>query len=480
MKINYQNIFFVLSRIFLIEVFAVLSCIIIALIYNEPITPFVYTSAILLALTAALMHFTRTYKVEKIYVRDAYLTVTLAWLFTAVAGALPYLFSGSIPSFTDAFFESSSGFTTTGSSILKDIEILPKSILFWRSMTHWVGGIGIVVLVIVIVPSLNIGGQSLFSLESSFQEKIHARTKTVARSLVLIYVGLTVLQIILLMAGNMNWYESICHAFGTVATGGFSPKNSSFIEYSPYLQYVTAIFMLLAATNFVIHFYFVTGDFRKIKQNDEWKFFITFVLAVTLIVTFILYQNREFGLEKSFRDAFFQVISIISCTGFVSDDYMLWPTTGLLIIFFIMFAGGSVGSTSGGIKMLRHMILVRGLKKQFNKLMNPHSVNPVKVNGKALSSNTTQAVYTFIVWYFLVFLAGTMLMVAIGTNIQTSASSVATTMAGIGPGLGSVGAVSNFSEIPEAGKILLAFLMIIGRLELYTFLAIFSRSFRNK
>jgi len=370
-----------------------------------------------------------------------------------------------------------SGFTTTGASILTDIEILPKSILFWRSLTHWIGGIGIIVLVIVIMPSLNMGSYNLFTFESSVQEKIQPKIKAVGRRLMLIYFLLTITEIFFLVLGNMNLFESVCHAFGTVATGGFSPKNTSIAGYSPYIQYVIMIFMLLAGVNFVLHYYFFKRDFKKIKENEELKFYLFVVFVVGIILTLSLYFKMNKPFEESFREAFFQIISIVTCTGFASADYLMWPSFAWTIIFLAMFLGGSTGSTAGGIKMARHLVLLKNIKRFFLQLQSPNAVKNLKLNNNIVSDENNRTILSFIVIYFLIFAFGSVLIVAFGVDGETAGSAVATCMAGIGPGIGTVGPVSNFAHLPDIVKIILSFLMLIGRLEIYTLIILFFPNF---
>jgi len=374
-------------------------------------------------------------------------------------------------------FESVSGFTTTGSSILTDIEALPKSILFWRSLTHWIGGLGIIVLVIIIMPSLKIGSYQLFTSESSLREKIHPRMKAVGSRLLLIYISLTFIQVILMCIGGMSLYESLCHAFGTVATGGFSPKNTSIAGYSPYIQYVTMIFMFLAGTNFVIHYFIIKAKFKKILSNDEFWFYLFSIVFSGLFVSVFLYLNSNFSFEKSFRDAFFQVISIITCTGFATADYLLWPGFLWIFIFALMFLGGSTGSTAGGIKMARHLMFLKSIRENYKKLIHPHMVSVVRLNGNVISEENRLSIKTFISWYILVFIMGTFLLILTGIDGKTAAGAAITTMGGIGPGIGTVGPASNFAHLPEVGKMILILLMLLGRLELYTILILFTPAY---
>lgn len=476
--INFKIVFKVISRNSFIVTSALLVSAVIALIYAEKITPFIYSA--LISLIIGLVFFYLTEKQTKditLHRKDAYVIVTVSWLYISLIGSLPYFISGSIPSFINALFESVSGFTTTGASILRDIESLPKSILFWRSLTHWIGGIGIIVLVIIVMPSLQIGGYNLFTLESSLQEKIQPKIKSVGQRLLLIYILLTVAEIILLFLGNMNLFESVCHAFATVATGGFSPKNTSIADYSPYIQYVIMIFMFLAGTNFIIHYYLLKKDFSKVKENEEFKFYFGVVFIIGIVISTLLYFNMHKTVEESFREGFFQVVSIITCTGFATADYLQWPVIAWTIIFFAMFFGGSTGSTAGGIKMVRHLIVFKNLVRIIRQLNSPNAIISLKLNKKTLSEESNNSILTFISIYFFVFIVGSLMLMTIGIDGKTASSSVATCMAGIGPGIGTVGPASNFAHLPDLAKLILTFLMLVGRLEIYTVLILFTRNF---
>jgi trk system potassium uptake protein TrkH len=475
--INPLLILRIISTILLIETISYLFCLPVVLIYSEPSYPFLLSAAITVSLSGLLYWISRNADTRKFSNRDGYLAVTLSWIVFSVLGALPYLISGAIPNFIDAFFESTSGFSTTGSSIITNVEILPYSILFWRSLTHWFGGIGIIVLVIIILPSLRVTGYQLFTLESSMKEKILPKTKSIGFRVLFIYLGLTLAEVILLNLGDMNLFDSICHSFGTIATGGFSTKNMNLMYYSPYSQYIVMIFMFLAGVSQVVYYYLVKRNFKKIRQNEElWFYFAVAIMAGT-IATIILLINSTKTFEESFREGFFQIISILTCTGFASADYILWPVTGALLIFLMMFSGGSTGSTSGGIKMARHLIVIKNIKNAFVKLNHPKSVTFLRLNGKSLAENTNISILSFVVLYLFLFVIGTIIVVMTGVDPVTSASAVATCMAGIGPGLGTVGPMSNYAHLPELSKIVLSLLMIIGRLEIITVFTIFTRSF---
>ncbi len=467
----------ILSTILLIETIAYLLCLPVAIIYKESVYPFIWSATITLLLSVLLFTLTRKADRDKISNRDGYLAVTVSWVVFSLLGTLPYLFSNTIPSFIDAFFESTSGFSTTGSSIITNVEILPFSILFWRSLTHWFGGIGIIIILIIILPTLRVTGYQLFSLESSMKEKIHPKTKAIAFRILFIYLGLTLAQTVLLTFGDMTIFDSICHSLGTVATGGFSTKNNSMMSYSPYSQYIVLLFMFLAGTSQVIYYYMVKRNFKKVKQNEELWFYISVVIVAGSLATFILLVNSTKTFEESFREGFFQIVSIITCTGYASADYTLWPIPAILLIFLMMFAGGSTGSTSGGIKMARHLIVIKNIKAVFVKLNHPKSITFIKLNGKTLPENTNTSILSFVVLYLFIFILGTIIVVITGVDPVTSAGSVATCMAGIGPGLGLVGPMSSFAHLPEASKLILSVLMIIGRLEIITVFAIFTRTF---
>lgn len=467
----------ILSTILLIEAISFLPCLPVALFYKESLVPFLLASFVTVLFYLFFRLLTRKVTTGEISSRDTFLTVTSAWILFSLFGTLPYLLSDTIPSFIDAFFESTSGFSTTGASILKNVEILPFSILFWRSLTHWIGGLGIIVLVILVLPSLRVTGYQLFSLESSMKEKIHPKATGVAFRIMFIYLGLTLLEVILLVPGDMNLFDSICHSFGTIATGGFSTKNSSLMFYSPYSQYIVMIFMFLAGISQVVYYYLVKLNFRKVKNNEELWFYLSTVIVAGALAIYVLTVNTAKPFEEAFREGYFQIISIITCTGFATSDFILWPSAGLTLIFLMMFAGGCTGSTSGGIKMARHLIVLKNLKRIFIRLNHPNMSTSIKLNGKILDERANISIISFILLYIFLFFSGTIILTANGSDPVTSATSVATCMAGIGPGLGSVGPMSNYSEIPEFSKIVLSLLMLIGRLEIVTVFILFGKSF---
>ena len=456
----------------------ILICIAIAWIYSEPVQPFILASGIAITLSAIFLVLSKNH-IDEINIgrREAFLAVILSWLLISLLGSLPYIFSGSIRYFIDAVFESVSGFTTTGSSILNDIESLPKSILFWRSLTHWIGGIGIIILMIIVMPSFKTGGYHLFTLESSMQDKIRPRIKSTGKRLLLIYVAFTVLEIIFLLFGGMNVFDSICHAFGTVATGGFSTKNASIAEYSPYIQYVIMVFMLLAGINFSIYYFLLAKDFGKVGKNEEVKSYLKVVFVLGLLISISLYFKTDKSLELSFREGFFQLISIVSCTGFSTSDYSLWPGSISLILMFSMFLGGSTGSTSGGIKIARHLILVKNIRKTIQKMLCSNAVIPLKINGVKLEDEMNTTVLSFLLNYLIFFIIASLTLIFLKVGAKTAFSAVATCLAGIGPGIDAVGPAANFSHLTPAVKLILSFVMLAGRLEIYSFLILFTPAY---
>jgi trk system potassium uptake protein len=416
------------------------------------------------------------------HLREAHLLVSLTWLLMGLCGSLPFYISGAIPSFVDSVFESISGFTTTGSSILTDIESVPKSLLYWRSLTHWIGGMGIIVLVIAVLPNLNIAGYQLFSAEMSgiSSERIKPRVKDIAKRLWYIYFAMTLVVIILLMAGGMDFFESICHSFGTVATGGFSTKNASVGYYSSYIQYIIMIFMLLSGINFALHYFFFTGNFSRVFKDSELKVYLSIVFITGITISLLLYFTQITTYEKAFRDSFFQVISIITATGFATADYLQWYPMAWFLIFLLMFVGACVGSTGGGVKVVRHVVAWKVISRYFSTLIHPNLVRNIQINRNSISDEKAVSIIAFIILYLFVVVISSVIMTMFGLDIPTAIGSVLATLGGIGPGIGKVGPAGNFAAIPEMGKVFLSFIMVIGRLEILTFLVLFTPGFWKK
>ncbi|PID92840.1 MAG: potassium transporter [Bacteroidetes bacterium] len=411
--------------------------------------------------------------------REGFVIVTLAWLIISLFGAIPFILSGAIDNYTDAFFETISGFTTTGASILNDIEAVPHGILFWRSMTHWIGGMGIIVLSLAILPLLGVGGMQLFMAEvpGPTPDKIHPRIGATAKRLWAIYVILTLVETGLLMLGGMSLFDGLCHAFGTLATGGFSTQNSSIADYSPYIQYVIIIFMTLAGINFSLHYFALKGSIKKVTKDQELRLYLGLIAVATLYISVILFFGKIHHAEEAFRQSLFQVVAIITTTGFVSYDYLQWPSFTWFIIVMLMFTGGCAGSTGGGIKISRLLLLFRNGRLEMRRQVHPNAVIPVRVNKRAVPQKLVNNVLAFFIIYILTFVFGSLVMSLMGLDFESAIGATASSLGNIGPGIGSVGPVSNYAAIPTLGKWFLSFLMLLGRLELFTVLVLFTRSF---
>ncbi len=479
-KTDYFIILHFISIVMVFESLLIVFPIIVSLIYRESTSLQLFLSSIVILVPGLLLNvFTRKFRNTEPGRKESIIIVSIGWFILGFFGTFPYLFTGTIPGFTNAFFESISGFTTTGSSILADIEILPKSILFWRAETHWIGGMGIIVLVVAVMPFLHISGMYLYQSETSSaaEERIAVRIKNVARNLWMVYLGITVTEIILLTIGKMSLFDSICHSFATVATGGFSTKNASIAGFSPYIQYIVMLFMLLSGINFAVHVLMLKRDFRKALSNEELRLYLGIIIIIGLIITFILYLENNISFEKAFRDSFFQVISILTATGFATADYLSWPIQAIFLIAMLMLIGASAGSTGGGIKVIRHLISFKRIKQSLQNIIYPNSVISIRYNGNSVEQKHVSSIMAFIFLYFTILLLSTIVLLITGLDMPTSFGAAATCMAGIGPGFGEVGPVGNFLEIPGISKYFLTFLMVLGRLELYSILVIFTRSF---
>ncbi|MEA4881529.1 MAG: potassium transporter TrkG [Synergistaceae bacterium] len=410
-------------------------------------------------------------------IQDGFAVVTLSWVIASVVGALPYYLYGTVPTFTDAFFEAISGFTTTGASVITVIEANPRGILFWRDLTHWLGGMGIIVLSLAILPFIGVGGMQLYKAEvpGPIPEKMTPRIQQTALYLWGVYVLLSAVQTALLFFGGMNLFESLTHTFGTMATGGFSPLNKSVGQYnSPYFDWVITLFMFLAGANFVLHYRFLLGRFGAFFRDEEFRVYTGIVLFSTATVTAVLLLSDTYGtFAEALRYGAFQVVSIITTTGFVTADYELWPAYTQFLLLLLMFVGACAGSTGGGIKNLRLMVLARHIRAEIGTILHPRAVLHVRVGGKVVGRDIIASVTSFFVLYIAVFTGGTLFMTALDLDLLTSMSAVAATLGNIGPGLGAVGPMDNYSAIPSAGKWMLSLFMLMGRLELYTVVLLF-------
>ncbi|MFQ6113467.1 MAG: TrkH family potassium uptake protein, partial [bacterium] len=418
-----------------------------------------------------------------IRIREGFAVVTFSWLLLAGFGTLPFVLSDVQISFTEAFFETMSGFTTTGATILTDIEALPHGVLFWRSLTHWFGGMGIIVLSLAILPMLGVGGMQLFKAEvpGPQVDKLQPRIQDTAKILWGVYVLFSLIETILLMFGGMSLFDALCHTFGTMATGGFSTKSVG-IEYfnSAYIEYVITFFMILAGTNFALHYRALRGQVKSYINNNEYRFYLGIILVVTLIIFFDTWLNHYSSASESFRKSIFQVTSLLTTTGFHTADYETWSVSSQLILLVLMFVGGCAGSTGGAIKVIRVFLTIKYGLLQLKRLIHPHAVIPIRLGTRSVPQEAMTDVLGFLLLYLMVFVLASVIMSLLGLDLITSVSSVISTLGNIGPGVGNIGPTENYAHIPNLGKWVLSFLMLIGRLEIYTVLVIFNRDFWTK
>ncbi len=457
----------------------------VALYYGDGSAPALLGSLLLTCGVGGGVFF-RTRGQEDFYLshRDGVAIVTLGWLAAGLAATLPYLLSGAIPDFTNAYFESISGLTTTGSSIFKDVEVLPQGILFWRAQTQWLGGMGIIVLSIAILPFLGIGGMQLYKAEtpSPVVDKLTPRISDTAQALWKIYIVLTIIQIFLLMSGGMDWFDSICHTFATMPTGGFSPKNASVGHYqSVYIDFVIVLFMFVAGMNFSLHYKLVKGNVRQFFRDPEFRSYLFITAAIILVITIDLYGAAIYkGIFDACRYAAFQVVSIMTTTGFVTADFEQWPVLSQQLLLLCMFLGSMAGSTGGGIKIMRIVLLLKHCYLEIFRIIHPHATTVVKLGEIPVPQTIMRSIWGFFLLYVGIYIVATVAMAALGLDMISSISAVATCLGNVGPGLGSVGPMDNFSGVPVLGKWLLIFCMLLGRLEIYTIIVLLMPGFWRK
>jgi len=492
-KLNRKLIFHILGLLLMFNGFAMLISAFVSYLTNDGVLNEMTIVSLLVIFFGWLFMTVSKKNERKINKRDAYFVVVLGWLVMISSGMLPYVVTDSISSFSNIFFETMSGYTTTGSTIINDIDALPKSIIFWRSMTHWLGGMGIIVLAIAILPLLGIGGMQLFTAEAPglTGDKIHPRISDTAKRLWLIYVGLTFLETILLTFAGMSFFDAINNSMSNIASGGFSSKNESigFWNDNPLIQYIVIFFMFLAGTNFILIYFGLTGKFKKIFQDTEFKWYVSFICAFVFISTLILffqvnlsstevYHPEVLGkFESSFRHSLFQVVAIVTTTGFVTGDFISWTPFLTMLFFGIMFLGGSSGSTSGGVKVLRHLILIKNGFLEFKRSLHPNAIFPLRHNNHVVEKPIIIHVLAFFILYLILFIIGAGVLSALGLDFVSAIGGAASSLGNVGPALGTLGPISNFDSLPEIGKYWCAFLMLVGRLELFTVLIFFTPYF---
>ena len=477
-ELSYRFIAHLTGQLLAFESMLLLTCCCVSMAYGESdLMAFIISSSVCIAASVMLLVYGR--KKENALSRyEAYIVVALSWVFFTIFGMLPYLLGGYIPTVTDAFFETMSGFTTTGATILDNIDSMPHGILFWRSLTQWIGGLGIVCFTIVLLPGFGVSCQMLYLSEATgvTHSKICPKTRVMARYILMVYILLTAIESALLKVGGMGLFDAVCHSMTTTATGGFSTKQESIAYWhSPYIEYVVSLFMLLSAINFSLYIIAVKGRWKQLWQNVELKWFASSVGLLTLIVSVALILSNGYGVEEAFRKSLFQVATCHTSCGFATDDYNLWPPFTWMLLVFAMLSGGCTGSTSGGIKNLRMIIVSHCIRNQFRQILHPRAVLPIKA-GSMLDNKLVTMVLVFIAAYMSVAFVGWTLLMAFGVGFTESMSTVISAMGNVGPGLGSFGPAFSWAALPDGAKWILSSLMLIGRLEIFGFLLIFYRA----
>ncbi|MGL5937421.1 MAG: TrkH family potassium uptake protein [Phocaeicola sp.] len=479
--INIKMISRVLGYLFCIESAFLLLCSFMALYFEESDVPAFFISIASTLTTGLILIFAGRNAERRISRRDGYIVVSLSWVLFSLFGMLPFYLSGYIPSVTDAFFETMSGFTTTGASILNNIEELPHGLLFWRSMTQWIGGLGIIFFTIAVLPIFGLGGVQLFAAEATgvTHDKVHPRIGVTAKWIWSIYLGLTLAEVILLLFGGMSLFDSVCHSLTTTATGGYSTKQNSISAFnSPYIEYVVTIFMFLSGVNFtLLYLFFIKGQFTRLLRNAEFLWYGSIVLLLTAVTAVTLVNTSSMGWEESFRKAVFQIVSLQTTTGFSTADFMLWTPFLWTLMSMVMYLGACAGSTAGGIKSIRIIIMARAVTNEFKRIIHPNAILPIRINKQVISPTIKSTVLAFIFVYIVIVFAGWLALTALGMGFAEAYSVVVSSLGNVGPGLGECGPANSWSAIPDAAKWITSLLMLVGRLEIFTILLLFSPSF---
>ncbi|MBE7086950.1 MAG: TrkH family potassium uptake protein [Clostridiales bacterium] len=475
---NYKVVLSILGKTMLIGAGLLLFPLFVGLVCKENlIFSYLIPIAIFLVMGIPLAFIKVTDK--SIYAKEGFVIVALVWIILSAVGCLPFVLSGYIPNYADAFFETVSGFTTTGASIVSDIEIFPKGLLFWRSFTHWIGGMGVLVFVLAILPGDNVGAMHIFRAESPGPEvsKLVSKISFTARILYGIYLLLTVLEVVMLLCGGMNFFESLLHSFATAGTGGFGVKNDSITSYNSYLQIVIAIFMFLFSLNFNFFYLIAIGQIGKVFKSEEFRVYTGIVIVSTLIIAVNIFVScvqvyENFGI--ALKDSFFQVVSIVSTTGFSTADFDKWPELSHSILMLLMVTGCCAGSTGGGIKISRVVILIKSAFSNLRKVVRPRTMVCIKFEGEPVAKETSKNINTYLLFWLLMVIASVLLLsLDPFGNFETNFSATLACIGNIGPGFDLVGATCNYSGYNEFSKILLSFVMLAGRLEIFPILILF-------
>ncbi len=445
--------------------------------------PLLYAALLTLVVGTVFNLLTKRHSKEDFRHRDVFAAVTLTWMAVSFFGALPYLFSGVITSFTDAYFESMAGFTTTGATVIADIESLPMGVLFWRSFTQWLGGMGIILFALAVMPFLGSRGMQLFKAEvpEITVERLRPRLIDTAKHLWFIYLGLSGAAFVLYLVGGMSLFDAICHAFTSLATGGFSTKNTSIAYFqSPFIDVTCTVFMFLAGVNYALYFYALRGAPGRFWRSSEFRFYLSMTLAATLLIALNIYGSSYESLWESLRYAAFQAVSIMTTTGYATADYEIWAPFSQMLLIFLMFCGGMIGSTGGGMKQIRILLMFRQGNREIYQLIHPHAVTTVRVDGRVLPKEILGSIWGFLFLFLLTSAVATLAMAALGHDIITAFSTVISAMSNVGPALGDAGPTENYASISAPGKWILSFCMMAGRLEIYTVLVLLVPRFWRK
>ncbi|MBE6050031.1 MAG: TrkH family potassium uptake protein [Clostridium sp.] len=479
---NYKVVLKVIGNVLKYEVALLLIPLLVSLYYGEgDALAFLITIVSMVPIIFLLCRV--KIKKKEMYAKEGFITVGIAWLVISIVGAMPFVINGAIPSFIDAFFETVSGFTTTGATILTEIESLPKGILFWRSFTHWIGGMGVLIFMLALIPSLGANTIHLLKAESPGPNpgKIVPKIKQTAKILYIIYFIFTVIEAICLKIAGLSVYDSVIHALGTAGTGGFSNMNSSVASFNnPAVEWIIAIFMMIFGVNFTLYYQAIKGNVKNALKNEELKYYALIIVVSVIFITINIFDVYGGNIGEAVRASTFQVSSIVTSTGFATTDFNLWPTMSKMIIVFLMIVGAMAGSTGGGIKTIRFVIILKAIRREINKILHPKRIQSVKIDGKVVQEETISGVFLFIGAYAVISLIAMFIISFDGFDMLTTTTSVITTMSNIGPGLEMVGPVGNFSEFSWLSKLVLSFCMLAGRLEIYPMLIMFSPSVWKK
>ncbi len=479
--INFRVIARVFSLVIIIEGLFMLLSAGVSILYGEKAT-LLYCSII--TLVTGVLVFTPLRNEEKLSgQKEGYIIMCGIWILLSLFGTLPYLLSGSIANFGDAFFESMSGFTTTGATILTNIETLPHGILFWRSITQWIGGLSFIIIslsVLQVVRNINIQ-LPITDFTGQAGDKIHPKINEMAKRLISIYVSLTLIESVLLIAGGLNVFDAVSHSFSTMSTGGFSTRNGGIAAFdSPFILIILTIFMFLAGTNMTIIYFAVKRNFPRIRGNNEFVFYLITCLLFVVFSAAILWITQGFPAGTAFLEASFQSVSVITTTGFYHMDYNLWGNLMILLLFIMMFIGGTSGSASSGLKIIRLLLITRNTRHEMKRMIHPNAVIPVRLDNKTVPQGIINNLLVFITFYFIVISVSALIISLMGYDIVTSFSTSAAMLGNIGPGIGNFGPFTNYALVPMAGKWFFSFLMLIGRVELFSVLILFTASFYRR